>query len=273
MPNYMAIDSCSAIYLSKLLSNTDDAKQILADLDNKEFMERHYENKSPKERPHLLQDKFLGKTKMTRDGKKIFANLMSIHYLSELIRSANENNKIELVITPIVLNELNPIENICLVPFLRKYCKVVIINNKINEEYCQLVDDLANAYANNKAMGTFFCAKDNARIPENDAYIMAEATLLGLNLITSNSWDFKDTSERQDCNRLKGIFDVNEFYNYTFEDQNGNSMTPRPMTEYDLRLLHRDHKLRFAKNPPILNFEKYTLLDFATYHQNILNAR
>lgn len=265
MPNYMAIDSCSAIYLSKLLSNADDTAHILTELDNGSFTNKHYANTPPKERPQLLQDKYLGTTNTTRDGKKIFANLMSIHYLSTLIR----NNEVQLVVTPIVLNELNPTKNIALVPFLRKYCKVVVINGEeAVAKHCRDVDTLANLYAKHGAMGTFFCAKDNARIPENDAYIMAEATLLGLNLITANRWDFKDKREMQDGGRLNDIFYVNEVYNHTFKDQFNNIMTPRPMNEHDLRLLHISNRLRFAQDSPLCkNPHTFSLI---TYQSNVV---
>ena len=271
MPNYIALDSCTLIYLSQLWSSKNENPSVLAELEDNIFSKKHYANIPYKHRPAILQDKYLGLAKISKDGKKTFRNLLSIYYLLKRIQKGD----IQVVITPIVLNELNPAKNIVLVPFIKEYCKIVsVATTEEARKHAEKINELAYAYTNNNAMDTYFCAKENSRIPENDAYIMAEASLLGLNLVTSNGWDFLDRNNAQDKSRLRSIFAVNETLNHTFKDQNGNQMTPRPMTEHDLRLLHYDNKLRFAVNSPLItNPNRYRLIDFAEYTKSLSSSK
>lgn len=247
-PPYVAIDSCFAITMSKFLDPNIEDFGLRFQLDNGTFNHNEYAKLSYNERPKLLQDSYIGHTSKGKVDKKVFYNLLTLQFFKRLL----QNNEIQFVVTSIVLNELNPAKNKAIFPFLQNYCKLATIDKIGNQiEFAGKTDDLAETYTRFGAMKSTFSAKSKTYVPENDAYIMAEATLLGLNLITTNERDFiKIGKNSYNNNRANTIAQINSNYRHRFKAMNGNfSVVTRPYSPDLFVQMYKERELHFAKSP------------------------
>lgn len=151
------------------------------------------------------------------------------------IKNLYEKNLINLVVTSTVYNEVK--HSSFYTNFIKDYCLVPQINFSNYQVYASKVARLANAYCfdtlKNKdntettAMHPVFSAAYGDCVATNDAYIMAEATVLGVDLLTCNNRDFiQNTIKQQKAGKskteygndiCKGIVEINKKYGFVFE--------------------------------------------------------
>lgn len=201
-PFPVMIDSCTFIDLSKFLDDDFDNSGIREELLSGTFNSSKYIGLRKKFLPPLLQDSILGKKILTQNGTYIYANLINLANFAKLIISG----EIQVEISPVVLGELNLTQNTSNIPFFMKYCKAVSVDEKDALAFMTAVDNLAEIYVKYGAMRSEFSAKLQQRVPANDAYIMAQATILKRYLISSDSHFFKTCS----------ICSINESEGYIF---------------------------------------------------------
>lgn len=135
---------------------------------------------------------------------------------------------LKFIITPTVLYEINKKLSDEEKKFLDEYCYIFI--PKHPEDYSLAVTNLSKQYIQRGVMRA-----DKNHVPERDAEIMAEATVLGVNLITNNFTDFKnyDKEEHKKSGaRSTDIETVNERLDYAI-DVNNMKIIPRPYTSYE----------------------------------------
>ncbi len=176
----VALDSSTLINLFTLIHPKNDINgKVMKALETKTLNPKDWVNIPVEEYPKLLKDKFLG----VRSGG-IFINLMDIYNILTWIKSG----KIEAYITPtafVELENMNEVEE----EFLRKYITVLTINPKQEDEIYTYIDKLANEYVKAGGAKSEYLPKYREKSPTRDAYIMAEASVCGMSLITC---DWKD---------------------------------------------------------------------------------
>lgn len=176
----VALDSSTVINLFTLIHPKNDLDgKVMKGLETKTLNANDWTNLEPGSYPPILRDKFLG----LRVGGA-FINLMDIYNILTWIKEGS----IEVYITPTAFNELenmNEVEE----EFLRKYITILTINPDQEDEICALIDKLANEYVQAGGAKSEYIPKYRERSPTRDAYIMAEASLCGLSLVTC---DWKD---------------------------------------------------------------------------------
>ena len=90
-------------------------------------------------------------------------------------------------------------------------------------------------------MKSVFIADINKYAPSNDCYIMAQATIEGLPLLTGNGKDFvfnsrnpNNSQRKNNRDRVKGIIQVNILNGYYTEQEDGKKISSAPMLLYEL---------------------------------------
>ena len=119
--------------------------------------------------------------------------------------------------------------------FLEKYCFVYEPKNA--DAYARKVSALAYQYIQKNAMNN-----DGGK-PMRDALIMAEATILGLSLITNNVRDFTNynpSRKQASGKRMSDIQHINEARNYSYYIE-GIKFVPAPYTSFQFLELFRNN--------------------------------
>lgn len=155
-----------------------------------------------------------------------------------------EHDELRIVILDAVYQESKHSES--LVNFIKEVCYFPNINAANYQEKAEKARKLARAYCSEYVldgktmpapMKSLFIADINKYVPSNDCYIMAQATIEGLPLLTGNGKDFifnKRNSNRENHDRVKGIAQINISNGYYSINAKGNKSTSAPILMYEL---------------------------------------
>lgn len=170
-----------------------------------------------------------------------------------LLLNCIEHDEIRLVVDA-VYQESKHSES--LMNFIKKYCYFPNINAANYQEKSQQARALAKSYCSEYVfngekkpapMKSVFIADINTYAPSNDCYIMAQATIEGLPLLTGNGQDFvfnkknpNNTQRKNNHDRVKGIIQVNILNGYYTIQENEKKIASAPMLLYELAPLLRD---------------------------------
>ncbi len=226
----IAVDSCIIIRLSRIINDnlTESDKAVMDCLKSKTLTPDLYKNIPYKFLPPILKDKFLGHIETNEEGRTFYNNLLDIYHLWEMI----EKGRCELYITPTVFGELDFEWFEQQLNFINKYVNVVQVSDENATKFYRDRDNLAWEYIRNGAMIEEYNATVRTRVPQNDAYIMAEASLCGLMLVTINNKDFINYNNfEEDYQRVDIIKQVNKDFGLTFYSNINNYKTePQPFS-------------------------------------------
>ena len=180
------------------------------------------------------------------------ALLKDFNYFSNLLNCI-EFDEIRIAIVDAVYQESK--HSPSLIDFIKKYCYFPNITAVNYQEKAEQARTLASAYCTKyiyddeekpAPMKSVFIADINKYAPSNDCYIMAQATIEGLPLLTGNGKDFvfnkKNSNNNQRNNnhdRFRGIIQVNILNGYFTVQPNGKKITSAPMLLYELAPLLR----------------------------------
>ena len=185
-------------------------------------------------------------------GKNIDPNLIypadrhlrkDFHYFIALYNSMTHND-IRIVIVDAVYQESKHSE--CLLNFIKKYCYFPNVNAANYQEKAEKARTLAYAYCSEyehkgktepAPMKSVFVADINKHVPTNDCYIMAQATIEGLPLLTGNGKDFVfnvKNENKEEHDRVVGIVHINILHGYSKTNKKGYEITSAPILIYDL---------------------------------------
>ena len=128
--------------------------------------------------------------------------------------------------------------------FIKKYCYMPKMNASNFAELVTESDNLAFKYCTQKyvhedkeyypPMDLHYSAYLKRDVPSNDAYAMAEATMVGCIFITNNGQDFifRKYEKADKDSRLVGITILNTQEGYYSASEDGSQIVPRPMEFY-----------------------------------------
>jgi hypothetical protein len=257
----IAVDSCVVIMLSHLASKnmSDSDNAVLECLRKGTLSPDLYKNTPNKNLPPLLKDKYLGSIETGNDGKAYYSNLMNAYRLWSMI----EKGTCEAYITPAVEGELSFDWFEEQIEFIKKYINIIEVADNDADKFYQKRDRLAWDYVNSGAMNESYNAAVRASTPQNDAYIMAEASLCGLVLVTVNNKDFINYNNyAEDYKRVNLICEVNKKQGLYFNSNIKNYVIfPQPYTlsSFIMRAKFRKdgHKKAYYIVNPNLDDSKY----------------
>lgn len=180
------------------------------------------------------------------DLEKLPANSALRKHFNYFVRLYNciTYNEIKIVIVDAVYQESKHSET--LINFIKKYCYFPNVNAINYQERAAKARLLARKYCEEYVhqgetmpapMKSVFVADINKYVPTNDCYIMAQATIDGLPLLTGNGQDFifnKRNENRDDHDRVRGITQINIANGYYTTNAKGYQVTSAPILIYDL---------------------------------------
>ncbi len=127
MANYVAVDSCFVINMSKFMSADFYDERVQGALDKNCFNSSHFLNMDYHSLPRIMREPTFRDTYTLDNVKQVYSNLISYHKMKELIIS----KKVQLILSPIVLNELKPNKNTMNNAFLRSIVNLFACDHKI----------------------------------------------------------------------------------------------------------------------------------------------
>lgn len=133
------------------------------------------------------------------------------------------------------------------VEFIKEFCYMPKMNDDNYKDIIAKTDELALKYCKNYKVGNklYYPPMDlryvpyfKQYVPCNDAYVMAEATIVNCFLITCNAKDFIYNEHYKERNELRktGIIAINR--NMRYMDKNGSSPMPVSIERFGLWLLY-----------------------------------
>ena len=165
-----------------------------------------------------------------------------------LLLNCIEHDEIRIVIVDAVYQESK--HSPSLIDFIKKYCYFPNITAVNYQEKAEKARALASAYCSEYVykgekkpapMKSVFIADINKYAPSNDCYIMAQATVEGLPLLTGNGKDFvfnnrnpNNSQRKNNHDRVKGIVQVNILNKYFTMQENDKKIASAPMLLYEL---------------------------------------
>ena len=186
-------------------------------------------------------------------------------YLQRLYHKM-KNDEIRLVIVDAVYQESKHSES--LVNFMKNYCYFPKINAVNYQEKATEARNLAYAYCAPYTMGEkqfpapmkmIFHTDENKHAPSNDCYIMAQASIEGISLITANGKDFifDDKSNSENHYRTNGIININISKGYYSTAQSNRLLVSRPFHIRTIGpLLTKDKNVIIETISPFNEFDK-----------------
>ena len=225
----IAVDSCVITALSQISSKnlSPEDKAVRACLKNRTLNPGLYRSVPYEFLPPLLKDRYLGAIIKGDNGESYYTNLINIYDLWVKV----ERGQVELYITPTVAGELDFEWLEEQKEFINKYVNVIRIE-KGEKQFYRERNALARTYVQYGAMKECYSACEHKKVPQNDAYIMAEASLCGLALVTANSKDFINYNNYdEDYKRTNIIQQVNKDNGLMFASNLPNiKIAPYPMS-------------------------------------------
>lgn len=145
-----------------------------------------------------------------------------------IINKLNLEGKLDFIVLPLVLGEMYPSGKV--MDFIDTRCVVVEIYDEHIQDHIEKTNNLASIYTSTKCgnkpvMDELYNASLRKRIPANDAYIMAEATILNLCVLTNNVSDYITFRDEVEPKRAWEIENINQKEGYSSYDS-----TPRPVS-------------------------------------------
>ena len=174
-----------------------------------------------------------------------------------------KNNEIRFVIVDAVYQESQ--HSISLLTFMKNYCYFPKINAVNYLKKAEKARRLANAYCEPYDVGDkefpapmkkIFNAESGKSSPTNDCYIMAQATMEGISLITANGRDFifDEKNGKENHDRAKGIMSINIARGY-YKTSQGKFNTSRPFHIHTIGPMLKDDVLTIELMEPLNNFD------------------
>ncbi|MFQ6724420.1 MAG: hypothetical protein ACLRFE_03725 [Clostridia bacterium] len=258
----IAVDSCVVIMLSRLASEnlSEKDKALMECLKHKTFSYDLYKDVPNKFLPSLLKDKYFGIYEEGDDGQKYYNNLLDMYRLWEMV----QKGVAELYITPSVAGELDFEWFEEQIDFIDKYVNVLKVKDEDAKLFYAKRGLLAKDYVEGGAMLEQYNASQRKRVPQNDAYIMAEASLFGLNFVTINEKDFINSNKwKDDYKRGDKIAEINNSRGLIFYSNKPHcKVSPKPITlhSFIMRARHfrKDCNKDFYITNPNIDMEDYT---------------
>lgn len=150
------------------------------------------------------------------------------------------NGSLKIAILPQVFDEIKENLDNREREFLKEHC--VFVEPKDSSKYTQKVVKVALNYIRNGVMED----ENENGLPTSDAIIMAQASVVGLNLVTSNHKHFLYYSnfmhkKRREVvrTRAEDIEEINSRHGLYFEMKNGETFVPRPYSPAEYFELYR----------------------------------
>ena len=174
-----------------------------------------------------------------------------------------KNDEIRLVIVDGVYQESQHSSH--LLSFMKKYCYFPKINAVNYQRKANEAESLAEAYCSPFSIGNkqytapmkkVFNAGNRKFSPTNDCFIMAQATIEGICLITANGKDFifDEKIGKENHDRAKGIMNINIAKGYYKQGQ-GNFNTTRPFHIQTIGPMLKDEELKIDLINPFNDFD------------------
>lgn len=182
----VAIDASGVIDLFTLIHPKNDIDgKIMTALSQGTLDARDWENVERENKPRLLQDKILGYVK---DNK--YFNLENTYILLQLILQ----DKVEICITPTTLIALTGLNNLEL-DFLQNHITTLSISSANSGKVYEQIYNLAMLYK--KLYNEVGPTQKTSELTVHKAIVVAEASMAGLPLITSDKSLVHFTNKRQ----------------------------------------------------------------------------
>lgn len=173
------------------------------------------------------------------------------------------SDEIRLVVVDAVYQESQHSKS--LLEFMKKHCYFPKINAVNYQRKASEAEKLANAYCEPYEVGDktypapmkfVFNAQSRKFSPTNDCYIMAQATIEGISLITANGKDFifDERSGKENHDRAKGIMRVNVARGY-YTQGSSNFKTTRPFHIHIIGPMLKDEVLKIELMTPLCDFD------------------
>ena len=175
------------------------------------------------------------------------------------------NDEIRLVILDAVFQESQHSKEY-LLKFMKQYCYFTKINAVNYQRKAAEARRLANAYCEpfevgdrefSAPMKKVFNAANGTFSPTNDCFIMAQATIEGICLITANGKDFifDEKIGKENHDRAKVIMSINMSKGY-YKSNSGNFSTTRPFHIQTIGPMLKDEILNIDIMEPLNSFDK-----------------
>lgn len=188
----------------------------------------------------LDSDALINFAEIYAGSNKVYLKQETVSRIQDFLSNIKKNSlSIRFVVTSVVFNEVhNPqMKNTAVDNFIKIFCCIPIITpHELN--YAKKINKLATSYSEIKEDGSLspmkqvYSAAGGAYVPSNDAFIMAEASTLGVSLITFNEQDYVAVGRRSqpDKTRAHEILNINRTYNCFYEDYSDRNkqVAPRP---------------------------------------------
>ncbi len=173
------------------------------------------------------------------------------------------NDEIRLVIVDAVFQESQ--HSLSLLTFMKKHCYFPKINAVNYQRKASEARRLANSYCEpfeigdreySAPMKKVFNAESGKSSPTNDCYIMAQATIEGVPLITANGKDFifDEKAGTENHTRAKGIMSINIAKGY-YNAKQGKFNTSRPFHINTIGPMLKDEVLNIEVMEPLNDFD------------------
>lgn len=206
----------------------------------------------------LDSDALINFAEIYAGSNKIYLKTDTVNRIQNFLNDIKNNNlSIRFVVTSVVFNEVhNPqMKNPAVDNFIKNFCCIPVITpHELN--YAKKIDKLATSYSEVKEDGSLspmkqvYSAAGGAYVPSNDAYIMAEASTLGISLVTFNDQDYVAFGKKIKSNKTRAheILNINRTYNCFYEDYSDRNkqVAPRPYHVMEfINLVYSDKFLHF----------------------------
>lgn len=177
--------------------------------------------------------------------------------------SKMQDDQIRLVIVDAVYQESQ--HSVSLLTFMKKFCYFPKVNLVNYQRKAAEARRLANAYCETFEVGDreypapmkkVFNAESGKFSPTNDCYIMAQATMEGISLITANGKDFifDEKIGKENHDRAKGIMSINISRGY-YKSGMGKFNTSRPFHIQTIGPMLKDEVLNIELMTPLNDFD------------------
>lgn len=226
-PLSIAVDSNIIFYLVKYNDpalDPDGLVHMFIESTRSSDLVKMIKNEPYSKLPPLLKIKPFSNIITTEDGVDFMGFLQSIEYINKLVKKSI----LKLYITPKTRYE---VEHLLDTEYCKNYVNVIKIKDEDYPDFYDKRNHLARTYVKLGAMEQTFNTTSKKFQPSNDAYIVAEATVVGLDLITENQIHFIHAyDDKNDFERQTKIRRINYFSGYVYQSRNGKTFAPSPMS-------------------------------------------
>ena len=223
-PISIAVDADVLFNLARLNNANYDPDGYLYNLyKTNQLLPSRFYNMRADELPPLLQDKYFGYYEKM-DGNYYYSRLINTYRLLDFVKGG----KVKVYVVPTVYRQINTNEESTM-EFVSNYCTVVKVKDSEYSDFKRAKLELADKYCSERKMKFEYSAYLDRIVPSSDAIIMAEASILGLQLVTANEKDFIHYDVKsKDYKRTNAIENINIESGYVFISNAGRPTSVHP---------------------------------------------